>query len=273
MARETWFEANRLIWNDRVPIHRASDFYGVAAFKAGAEVLHDFELAEVGDVTSQRLVHLQCHFGMDTLAWARHGADVTGIDLSESGITAARDLAQELAIPARFETANVYDAADVLGETYDVVYTGRGSLNWLPDLAGWAAVVDRLLRPGGILYLNELHPLPGMMAADSLQPELDYFSRAEGYELNAAGSYTETGETTAHSRSFQWIHGTSEVITALLGVGLEIELFREFDFTVFARFPFLECEEDGLRRIYRMPEGMPRLPLLYSVRARKPHLR
>lgn len=268
--RKEWFDANREMWDDRVPIHMGSDFYGVEAFKAGAEILHAFEIDEIGELAGLDLVHLQCHFGMDTLACAQRGARVTGLDRSEAGIAAARELAAEIEIPARFVAANVYDAVEALGETYDVVYTGRGALNWLPDVDRWAEVVEALLRPGGFLYLNEFHPVTDMMADESFEIVYDYFGRPEGYHFDGEGiTYTETEERTEHRTSHEWIHPTSRVITALLDVGLRIELFREHDFSVFSRFPFLEKETIGIRRVYRMPEGRPRLPLMYSIRARK----
>ena len=267
--RKDWFEANRNLWNDRVPIHVGSDFYGVDGFKAGGEILHAYELEEVGPLEGLDLVHLQCHFGMDTLACARRGARVTGLDISEAGIAAAQKLAAEIEIPSRFVVANVYDAIEALGETYDVVYTGRGALNWLPDIRRWAKVVHSLLRAGGFLYLNEFHPVTDMMADDSFEIEYDYFGRPEGYRFDEGLTYTETGEQTEHTDSHEWIHPTSAVITALLDVGFRIEVFREHEFSAFGRFPFLEMEADGIRRIYRMPEGKPRLPFMYSIRARK----
>ncbi|MCP3983714.1 MAG: class I SAM-dependent methyltransferase [bacterium] len=267
--RRDWSDANRNLWNDRVPIHVGSDFYGVEAFKAGAECLHAYEIDEVGELEGLDLVHLQCHFGMDTLACARRGARVTGLDLSEAGIAAARKLAVEIGIPARFVVANLYDAVEALGETYDVVYTGRGALNWLPDVSRWAEVVAALLRPGGFLYLNEFHPVTDMMADESFEIEHDYFGRPEGYISDEDLTYTETGERAEHTESHEWIHPTSAVITALLDVGFRIELFREHDFTVYGRFPFLEVESDGIRRVYRTPEDKPRPPFMYSIRARK----
>jgi len=268
---DRWFADNRELWDQRVPIHLKSAFYAVDEFLQGAEVLHDFELEEVGDVRGCSLLHLQCHFGMDSLGWARHGARVTGLDLSPEAIEAARRLAADTGIDARFVTANVYDAADALGETYDIVYTGRGALNWLPDVSRWASVVSSLLKPGGFLYLNEFHPLTDIMADDDLSVEHDYFGREEGYSFDTDGeTYSETGERTEHTRSFEWIHPTSVVFAALMEAGLGIEVFREYDFSVFGRFPFLEVTKVGIRRIYRMPEDRPKLPFMYSIKARKP---
>jgi SAM-dependent methyltransferase len=268
MERE-WLEANRALWDDRVPIHVRSDFYGLAEFKAGAPVLHDFELADVGGVTGKSLVHLQCHFGMDSLDWARRGARVTGLDFSAPALAAARALAAELGLAARFAVADVYDAPRVLGERYDVVYTGRGALNWLPDIARWAEVVAALLVPGGFLYLTEFHPVTDAMADGSFEFVRDYFHRAEGYVYDDGLTYVETEERTASRKSFEWCHPTSQVITALLAAGLEIELFSEHPFTVYQRFPFLERDGSASGRVYRMPPGRPSLPLMYSVRARK----
>lgn len=264
-----WLEANRALWDDRVPLHVRSEFYGVDEFKAGAPALHDFELADVGDVAGKSLVHLQCHFGMDSLDWARRGARVTGLDFSEPALAAARALGAELGIAARFEVGDVYDAPRVLGERYDIVYTGRGALNWLPDIARWAELVAALLVPGGFLYLTEFHPVTDAMADGSVDFVRDYFHRSEAYVYDDGLTYVETDERTSSRKSFEWCHPTSEVITALLGVGLTLELFNEHAFTVYQRFPWLERDASESPRVYRMPPGRPSLPMMYSVRARK----
>ncbi|MFI7447252.1 methyltransferase domain-containing protein [Nonomuraea sp. NPDC049714] len=152
MSEIDYLTVNRANWNGRVDIHVTSDFYDVPGFKAGADPLRDFEIDEVGDVTGKSLVHLQCHFGLDTLAWARRGAQVSGLDLSEKAIETATALAQECGLQARFVAADVYDAPTALKDTYDIVYTGIGALVWLPDLWRWAEVVATLLKPGGLQH-------------------------------------------------------------------------------------------------------------------------
>ena len=143
---DAWFELNRTWWDERVAVHVASDFYGVDRFLAGHTPLRAYEIEEAGDVAGLDLVHLQCHFGMDTLGWARLGARVVGVDLSEPAILAARELAARAELEATFEVANVYDAPTTLrGQTFDRVYTGIGALCWLPDIDAWARVVDDLL--------------------------------------------------------------------------------------------------------------------------------
>lgn len=267
--KQEWLDANRALWDERVPIHVGSDFYDLAAFMAGAPVLTDFELEHVGDVTGKSLVHLQCHFGLDTLDWARRGARVTGLDFSAAGVRVARSLSAELGLAARFETANVYDAVDALRATYDIVYTGQGALCWLPDIARWAQVASALLAPGGFLYLCEFHPVTDMMADESLEITRDYFGRPEGYLFEDGLTYVETDQRTDSARSFEWLHPTSSVITSLLAAGLRIELFVEYPFTVYRRFPFLEREARAGARIYRMPEDRPALPMMYCIKARK----
>ena len=157
-------------------MHVASGFYAVDRFVEGEDHLHGFEPEELGDVSGKRIAHLQCHFGMDTLSLARRGALVTGVDFSAPAVAEATALASRLGIEARFVEANVYDAVEALGDTYDVVYTGKGALNWIPDLAAWGRVVAALLQPGGFLYLTEYHPLSGMLDDDGVEFEWPYFN-------------------------------------------------------------------------------------------------
>ena len=151
---------NRDNWDDRVPIHWGG--YDADGFIADESRISDvvaYDSAVLGDVTGKRLVHLQCHFGMDTLSWARLGAEVTGVDFSEPAIAAARELSERSKTPGRFVVANVYDAADVLREQFDIVFTGVGAICWIPDIEAWARVVAALLRPGGTFYMREGHPV------------------------------------------------------------------------------------------------------------------
>ncbi|MDQ3793524.1 MAG: class I SAM-dependent methyltransferase, partial [Actinomycetota bacterium] len=151
--RDDYLEANRANWDERVPIHAEGELYDVASFKEGQERLRPFELVEVGDVSGKDFIHLQCHFGIDTLSWARRGARVVGLDFSAPAVERARELAAELGLDAKFVQSDVYEAVGSLGgRDFDVVYTGLGALNWLPDIRRWAGVVAELVRPGGYLY-------------------------------------------------------------------------------------------------------------------------
>src|SRR5271170_3564493 len=135
MTDPSWGELNRAMWNERVPLHLNSPVYDVPSFKAGALSLRAHEIKDLGDVTGKDLIHLQCHFGLDTLSWARLDARVTGLDFSEPAIRAATDLAREIGIDASFVTSDVYSAPQAVGHrTFDIVYTGVGALCWLPDM-------------------------------------------------------------------------------------------------------------------------------------------
>lgn len=261
-----WRALNRANWDDRVPVHLASSFYDLGAFRAGADSLRPFEPAEAGDVTGKHLIHLQCHIGLDTISWARRGALVSGLDFSAPAISAASALAHELGIEASFVVPDVYDAVAAFGgRRFDIVYTGIGALVWLPDIPRWARVAAELLAPGGFLYLVEGHPFAQILDDASglgLVVARDYFD--SGPEVQDwAYTYTD-GPALDHVRSVQFQHGVGEIITALVQAGLRIEFLHEFNFDAFGRFDSLRRQEDGT---YWFPDGGPRVPLIFSVRA------
>jgi SAM-dependent methyltransferase len=255
-----WRELNRAWWDERVPIHVRSELYDVEGFKAGKEQLRPFELRLAGDVSGLRMAHLQCHFGEDTMAWARHGASIVGLDFSEPAVDTANRLADELGLDARFVCSDVYDAVDAFGgERFDLVYTGLGALNWLPDLDGWAEVVTRLLKPGGRLLLAEFHPFSWVFE-DELTVEHDYF--AEGPLVwSDEGSYADLTASTVNNQTVEHSHGLAEVVTALLARGHHLRALEEYDYTLFPRFPFLS-EHDG---VFTFPEGMAKVPLMFAL--------
>ncbi|UKY51701.1 class I SAM-dependent methyltransferase [Streptomyces inhibens] len=266
---DDWREANRAKWDERVAIHTASDYYDQDRFRRVRDVIRDFEAAEVGDVTGRSLLHLQCHFGQDTLSWVHRGAArVVGLDFSEPAVEAARELTAELGYRpdrAAFVAADVYDAAEAVpDDSYDIVYTGIGALNWLPDLERWADTAASLVAPGGFLYLAEFHPL-----CDALDDETgsrivhDYFSR-DAWVDETPGTYTDFGAPTVNNRSVEWQHPIGEVVSALAGAGLRIDFLHEHDMTMFQRFSALRRNDDGY---YRFPGDRPRIPLMYSLKA------
>jgi SAM-dependent methyltransferase len=269
VVAEGWRSENREWWDVRVPVHLASRFYDVEGFKAGRDPLRAFEVEEMGDVTGRSLVHLQCHFGQDTLGWARRGARATGVDFSAPAVEAACRLAEELGLDADFVQSDVYGAVSALGgRTFDVVYTGIGALNWLPDIVAWSRVVADLLAPGGVLYLAEFHPICDVWSFQDMTFERSYFDRS-GQRWEEAGTYTDGGEELSGG-TWEWTHGVGDVVSALISAGLRLEFLHEHDFTLFARWPFLECDADG---VYRFPPGQPAVPLMYSLRASKPPAR
>jgi SAM-dependent methyltransferase len=265
MAEPSWRELNRAMWNEKVPLHLRSRRYDLPKFKAGALSLRAHEIADLGDVRGKELVHLQCHFGKDTLSWARLGAHVTGLDFSEAAVRAAVALAAEIGVDARFMTADVYDAPEALsGRTFDIVYTGVGALCWLPEMTPWAKVVFDLLRPGGMLYLYEFHPLKWIFGETDKPEILDaYFTPAEGLPLGGV-TYADATAPASQTPTIQWNHPLGEVVTALVAAGMRIQSLRELDGDVLQQWPLMVRGEDAL---YRMPPGTPSLPLMYVLRA------
>jgi SAM-dependent methyltransferase len=272
--REDPVAANRRLWDARTPIHVASDFYDVDGFRAGATSLRPLEVEEVGDVAGKRLLHLQCHFGLDTLSWARLGADVTGLDLSGEAVAAARTLAADLDLGgrARFVESDIYDAATALeGETFDVVFTSYGVLAWLPDIERWAEVVASLVAPGGFFYVAEIHPASQVLddepGVEELRIGYPYWTPPSGpLRFEESGTYADY-EADIKLPEFVWLHGLGDIITALIDAGLAIEFLHEHDHTVFQQLPFLERTHDGC---WRLPTSMAAFPLLFSLRASKP---
>lgn len=262
-----WRELNRASWDERVDIHLQSETYDLDGFRQRPDSLKDFEKHEVGDVVGKELLHLQCHFGRDTLSWAARGADVTGLDFSPPAIEAARHLAAELALPARFVLADLYDAVAALDRRrFDIVYTGFGALNWLPDLPRWASIAADLLVPGGFLYLAEFHPFAFVLddATGSVVTH-DYFD--EGPHLSGGpGSYADEHAVTEHNTTIEWDHTLASVVSAVAAAGLRIELLHEHDHTFYQQRQSLERHPHD---IYRHPTEAPRYPLTYSLRARK----
>ena len=257
-------DLNRLWWDERVPIHLSSQFYDLEAFRAGKCTLMPEDVEEMGSVEGKRLVHLQCHFGLDTLSWARRGATVSGLDFSAPAVEAARAIARDLGIAADFVQADVYGAASALsGRRFDVVYTGIGAIAWLPDLDRWARVVESLLEPGGRLQLTEFHPFSWVLGDDGGRVINDYFARGP-FEDQSPGTYAERDAQTAHNHTLEWHHPLGEVVTAIARAGLRIERLRELETSA---CPFWALERRG--DFWVTPEGKPRTPLMYTLVARK----
>lgn len=261
-----YVETNRSLWNGWTPIHERSAFYDVAGFLAGADTLKEVEVAELGSVEGKSLLHLQCHFGMDTLSWARRGARVTGVDLSDAAVELARSLAHDTGIDARFLRSDLYALPGVLAEEFDVVFTSYGVLPWLPDIRRWGETVARYLKPGGTFYLVEFHPLAEAMDEDGRTLRYPYFHSPEPLEMEQRGSYADPESDLTHPAYF-WCHTLGDVVSALASAGLRIEHLHEFPYSVYSVFPYLEEREPGR---WWPRESAGSLPLMYSIRATRP---
>ncbi|MFL5672388.1 MAG: class I SAM-dependent methyltransferase [Chloroflexota bacterium] len=272
-AHQAAFDANRSLWEVWTRIHAAGEYYDLEGFKAGGVRIRPYEIELVGEVTGKSLLHLQCHFGIDTLSWARLGARVTGADISPSAVELARSLATELGFPdARFVESNLYDLPSALEGEFDVVYTSRGVLGWLPDIRAWAKVVSHFVAPGGTFFITEAHPVLNVFENEGVAPgELrlayPYWEHEAPLTFAVTGSYADTeaevGDETEHS----WDHGLGEILTALIDAGLVIETLVEH--------PYLEWKvdflvDDGQGRWVLPADTRGELPLMFSLVARKP---
>jgi len=258
-------KVNRELWNAWTPVHRRSEFYDVEGFKAGKTSLREIELGELGDVSGKSLLHLQCHFGLDTLSWARLGARATGVDFSDTAIDEARALAEELDIPAQFVCADIYDLPERLDERFDIVFTSYGVLWWLSDIPRWAEIVASFVKPGGIFYIVELHPLLHMLDDDGEKLTYPYFADTKPVTAEESGTYAEP-DADVHGRSHGWPHGIGEITTALIAAGLRVEYLHEFDFSPYGCFAYTERIGPD-RYCVRGLRG--KLPMAYSIRSRR----
>lgn len=275
-----YFAVNRARWEESVAIHVASRGYDMDGFLRGEKSLCPSEVEEVGDVRGKTLLHLQCHFGMDTLNWARLGARVTGLDFSAQAVEQARDLAQRIGITdATFVQSNVYDAHAALTGQFDVVYTGVGALNWLPDVRGWARIAAAFVKPGGFLYVYEGHPMLWALADEGTDGALvvsqPYFETPKPSEWETPNTYVD-GPPLENRRTFEWNHGLGEILTAMIDAGLRPEFVHEHREVPWQALPWMAPVEQpaatgsryARRTMWQLPpEQRDLLPLMYSVKA------
>jgi SAM-dependent methyltransferase len=250
-------------------------------FLRGEKSLYPVEMDEVGDVSGKSLLHLQCHFGMDTLNWARHGAKVTGLDFSQPAVEEARALAARIGITdATFVQSNLYDAREALAGEFDVVYTGIGALCWLHDIREWARIVAHFVKPGGFFYIYEGHPILWALDLDSDRPDHQlvitepYFERDRPSEYIGEYTYTD-GPALKNTRNYEWNHGIGEIVTALIDAGLRIDFLHEHREMAWQGLPWMVPSEPTTtdtrhhrRASWRLPEDQrDHCPLMYSIRA------
>ena len=255
-----YVEINKKAWNKRTQVHLDSKFYDVKSFVNGQSSLNVIELNEVGEVKGKSLLHLQCHFGQDTLSWARLGAQVTGVDFSSEAIERANELASKIGVQANFINDDIYSFGESNSAKFDVVFTSYGVLCWLPDLTLWAETISKSLNLGGQFNLVEFHAFNDLLNGYSYLPSLTP-------DVEEEGTYTEncSGE---QSTLVTWPHSISEVITALINAGITIESFNEFAYS-----PYQCCAEaeyiEG--KGYQVMHKGRQVPLLYSIKGRKNH--
>ncbi len=259
---------NQKFWDEIATVHLKS-YQSVKTLQDGGIALREIELMELGEVTGKTLLHLQCHIGTDSLSWARQGAIVTGIDFSAQSIACANQLKQELQLPATFLQSSVYDLRTTLQGQFDVVYTSKGVLCWLKDLDEWAAIIAHFLKPQGVFYLMESHPICNIfddLKKGDLSIIYPYFHTADPifWENNAPDYDDKT--YFPKNPSFEWVWSISDILNALLKAGLSLEFFNEYDKLFWKRFPDMVENDDGW---CHLPQYVGKLPLIFTLRARK----
>jgi len=255
-----YLNINRESWNRRTPLHIASDFYGVDEFVKGKSSLKQIELDLLGDVKGKSILHLQCHFGQDSLSLARMGARVTGVDLSDKAIEEANALANKINVSARFVCCDVYSLPEHLNEEFDIVFTSYGTIGWLPDLDKWAQVIHRFLKPGGKFVFVEFHPVVWMFDDDFKEVKYNYFNTGPIQETES-GTYAQQ-DADIKSEYIGWNHATGEVLCSLLNNGIHLLSFQEYNYSPYACFKnTVKIEEDK----FRIPHLGDKIPMVFSL--------
>ncbi len=276
MAWERWRDENKANWEDRVPIHVGPGGYNIEALLADPKRLSDsltIDAPVIGSVEGLDVVHLQCHIGTDTLGFARTGAkSVTGVDFSPSALNEARGLFASANCSGTFVETDVMLADQVLPQaSFDLVYASVGAINWIADFSAWVRVAANLLRPGGRLYLRDVHPMAMTIDVDSMCTDLrviyPYREIAEPTVVPGDTTYSGDGRKLDHVITNEWTHSIAEILNGTLNAGLEIAGFDEHYYVQWLAYPWMVETSPG---IYELPEGRERLPFLFTLQARKP---
>ncbi len=264
-AEKNYININKEAWNKKTPVHFESEFYNNEAFIAGKNSLNSFELDLLGDVKGKKILHLQCHFGQDSISLARMGAEVTGVDLSDVSVKMANELSDKTNTPVRFIECDLYSLSDVLDEKFDIVFTSYGTIGWLPDMDKWADVVSHYLKPGGQFVFAEFHPVVWMFDDEFAGVGYNYFNDGAIHETQE-GTYTDR-DADIHDEYVMWNHGISEVYNALVKSGLFVNSLNEFDYSPYNCFMHTVEFEPGKFRIEHLGNY---IPMVYTILATKP---
>lgn len=261
---ENYIEINRQSWNNRTEAHIKSEFYDLDGFLKGKNSLNDIELNLLGSIKGKSILHLQCHFGQDTISLGRLGADVTGIDLSDQAIESAKQIAKDTNSRAKFICCDIYDLPNHLEEKFDIVFTSYGTIGWLPDLDRWAKIISKFLRPNGKFVFVEFHPIVWMFDDNFEHIGYSYFNSGAIVETKKGTYADKTADLTVSDVS--WNHGISEVVNSLIKNGLEITSLDEFDYSPYNCFNKTVEFEPGKHRIEHLDD---KIPMVYSITAKR----
>lgn len=260
----SFFKTNKATWNEKVKVHSKSEMYDMEGFKKGKSSLRHYELEALGDVSGKSLLHLQCHFGQDTLSWSRLGAKCTGVDFSDEGIKVAKQLNEELQLDAEFVCCNVLDTSKYIKDQFDIVFTSYGVIGWLPDLKPWGKMIAERLKSGGTFFIAEFHPIVWMFDYLEENPIMKYgYMQDEVIYEEYEGTYADE-DSKMISKEYGWNHGLGEVVTALTEAGLHIDYLKEYDESPYDVLPNLIKTDSGMfvtkDKLY---------PLIFCLKAKK----
>ena len=261
---ENYIDINRQSWNNRVDAHLKSEFYDLENFVKGNSSLNSIELELLGDVKGKSILHLQCHFGQDSISLSRLGASVVGVDLSDKAIESAKQLAKDTKSTASFICCDIYDLPNHLDRKFDIVFTSYGTIGWLPDLEKWAKIVSQFLKPNGKFVFVEFHPVIWMFDDNFEKIFYRYFNSGAIIE-SENGSYADKSADISQEY-IMWNHGISEVVNNLIKNGLEIKSFNEYDYSPYNCFNKTQEFEPNKYQIEHLGD---KIPMVYSVVATK----
>ena len=264
-STNSYLNINRDAWNQKTTIHTQSEFYNLPSFINGENSLKEIELDLLGDVNGRSILHLQCHFGQDTMSLSRMGASVTGVDFSDKAIDYAVRLADELHLDTKFVLSDVYDLKNRLEGQFDVVFTSYGVIGWLPDLDKWAEIIRYFLKPGGSFIMVEFHPVIWMFDNDFEKVIYSYFNDGQIVETEQ-GSYADRN-ITSEITTITWNHSLGEVLSSLHKHGLNIQDFREYDFSPYNCLNNMYESSPGK---YSIKQFGHKIPMVYALKVSKP---
>jgi SAM-dependent methyltransferase len=259
-SNKDYLSINKASWNQRTEAHWDSDFYDVKGFINGESSLNDIEIGLLGNIKGKRILHLQCHFGQDSISLAKLGAQVTAMDLSDKAIERANELADKTGTEVNFICCDVYDLPNHLNEQFDIVYTSYGVIGWLPDLNKWSQIILSFLKPKGKFIMVEFHPVVWMFNDTFNNIDYNYFNSGAIIE-SKTGTYTDT-KAEITNEIVTWNHSLSEVVNYLISKDLEINSLNEYDYSAY------DCFNDMIEfepKKYRIKHLDNKIPMMYSL--------
>jgi len=260
MEQNNYLEVNKHSWNNRVDAHVNSEFYNMEGFLKGETSLKNIELDLLGDIRGLKVLHLQCHFGQDTISLSRMGADVTGIDLSDKAIDKAREIATQLNVNTKFICCDIFELPKLLDEKFDIVFTSYGTIGWLPDMNKWADIVARYKKPEGKFVFVEFHPAVWMYDDDFKGINYNYFNTGPIVEVET-GTYADKSADISQ-KYVMWNHGMSEVVNSLISSGLKIERMEEYNYSPYPCFKHtVKADKDK----YYIESFGDKFPMVYAI--------